>query len=312
MNSFLGKLNSRWRDTFVSFGFLAPFLIVYAVFLVYPIFYSMYLSFRTVAPDTDMFNIFADMKFVGFKNYITLIKDYHFWWSLAVTFYYAALYIPLLIFTSLILAVLLNNQLKGHSFFRSAYFMPNVLDMFVVGTIWMFLYAPQGGVITQILNALGIEYFSREGILGNPRIAMLGVVVALVLKNAGFGMILFLAAIQNIPSSVYEAADIDGANNFQKFTKITMPLVKPVILFMVVTGMIGALNSFTEIYAMTSGKPNVVVFGKTMEATRVAGYYLFRQWDRMNYGYAAAMSYVLLFITLAVSYVNAKVLKSSH
>ncbi len=306
------KLTTRWRETFISFGFLAPFLVVYCVFLVYPIFYSMYLSFRTVAPDTDMFNIFADMKFVGLKNYITLLKDYHFWWSLGVTFYYALLYIPLLIFTSLILAVLLNNQLKGHSFFRSAYFMPNVLDMFVVGTIWMFLYAPQGGVITQVLNALGIEYFSREGILGNPRTAMLGVVIALVLKNAGFGMILFLAAIQNISSSVYEAADIDGANNFQKFMKITIPLVKPVILFMVVTGMIGALNSFTEIYAMTSGKPNVVVFGKTMEATRVAGYYLFRQWDRMNYGYAAAMSYVLLFITLAVSYVNAKVLKSSH
>jgi len=308
----LKKLNTRWRDTVTALTFLSPFLIVYAVFLIYPIFYSMYLSFRTVAPDTDMFNIFADMKFVGLKNYITLLKDYHFWWSLAVTFYYAVLYIPLLIFTSLILAVLLNNQLKGHSFFRSAYFMPNVLDMFVVGTIWMFLYAPQGGVITQILNAVGIDYFAREGILGNPRTAMLGVVVALVLKNAGFGMILFLAAIQNISSSVYEAADIDGANNFQKFTKITIPLVKPVILFMVVTGMIGALNSFTEIYAMTQGKPNVVVFGKTMEATRVAGYYLFRQWDRMNYGYAAAMSYILLFITLGVSYINAKVLKSSH
>jgi len=308
----LKKLNTRWRDTVTALAFLSPFLIVYAVFLIYPIFYSMYLSFRTVAPDTDMFNIFADMKFVGLKNYITLLKDYHFWWSLAVTFYYAVLYIPLLIFTSLILAVLLNNQLKGHSFFRSAYFMPNVLDMFVVGTIWMFLYAPQGGVITQILNAVGIDYFAREGILGNPRTAMLGVVVALVLKNAGFGMILFLAAIQNISSSVYEAADIDGANNFQKFTKITIPLVKPVILFMVVTGMIGALNSFTEIYAMTQGKPNVVVFGKTMEATRVAGYYLFRQWDRMNYGYAAAMSYILLFITLGVSYINAKVLKSSH
>jgi ABC-type sugar transport system permease subunit len=184
--------------------------------------------------------------------------------------------------------------------------------MFVVGTIWMFLYAPQGGIISQILNAVGIDYFARDGILGNPRTAMLGVVLALVLKNSGFGMILFLAAIQNISSSVYEAADIDGASPWQKFTKITIPLVRPIILFMVITGMIGALNSFTEIYAMTSGKPNVVVFGRTMEATRVAGYYLFRQWERMNYGYAAAMSYFLLLITLAVSYINAKILKPTH
>ncbi|MDI6757183.1 MAG: sugar ABC transporter permease [Endomicrobiia bacterium] len=312
MEKLVSKMSPKWRDTTVALVFLSPFLAVYAVFLVYPIFYSMYLSFRTVSVDTDMFNIFSDMRFTGLKNYIELAKDYHFWWSLTVTFYYAILYIPLLIFSSLVLAVLLNNHLKGHSFFRSAYFMPNVLDMFVVGTIWMFLYAPQGGVISQIMNALGIDFFSREGILGSPRTAMLGVVVALVLKNSGFGMILFLAAIQNISRSVYEAADIDGASNWQKFTKITIPLVRPIILFMVVTGMIGALNSFTEIYAMTSGKPNVVVFGKTMEATRVAGYYLFRQWDRMNYGYAAAMSYALLFITLAVSYVNAKILKSSH
>ncbi len=306
------NFKTKSRETLIAFIFLAPFLVIFSIFLVYPIFYSLYLSFRHVAADTDLFNVFSDMRFVGLKNYVTLVKDYHFWWSLLMTFYYALLYIPLLIFTSLILAVLLNNQLKGHSFFRSAYFMPNVLDMFVVGTIWMFLYAPQGGIISQILNFLGIEYFAREGILGNPRTAMLGVVIALVLKNAGFGMILFLAAIQNIPQSVYEAADIDGANNWQKFAKITIPLVRPIILFMVITGMIGALNSFTEIYAMTSGKPSIVVFGKTMEATRVTGYYLFRQWDRMNYGYAAAMSYFLLIITLFVSYINAKILKSHH
>lgn len=306
------KLSTKSRETVVALLFLSPFLAVYGTFLVYPIFYSFYLSFRSVSATTDLFNVFSDMKFVGLRNYVNLLKDYHFWWSLLVTFYYAILYIPLLIFTSLILAVLLNNQLKGHSFFRSAYFMPNVLDMFVVGTIWMFLYAPQGGIISQFLNFIGIEYFSREGILGNPRTAMLGVVMALVLKNAGFGMILFLAAIQNIPQSVYEAADIDGANNWQKFVKITIPLVRPIILFMVITGIIGALNSFTEIYAMTFGKPNVVVFGKTMEATRVVGYYLFRQWDRMNYGYAAAMSYFLLLITLVISYINAKILKSSH
>jgi ABC-type sugar transport system permease subunit len=187
--------------------------------------------------------------------------------------------------------------------------MPNVLDMFVVGTIWTFLYAPQGGVIPQLLDIAGIRYFSQQGVLGNPRTAMLGVVIALVLKNAGFGMILFLAAIQNIPAAIYEAADIDGANTYQKFRFLTLPLVRPIILFLVITGMIGALNSFTEIYAMTQGKPSVVFWGKSIDITQVSGYYLFRQWERMNYGYAAAMSYILLIVTLIVSWANARWLR---
>lgn len=306
------KMSRKISETVTAYLFLLPFLSVFIVFLGYPVIYSLYLSFRTVSATTDLYNIFSDMRFVGLKNYLTLLKDFHFWWSLVTTFYYALLYIPLLIITSLVLAVILNNQLKGHSLFRSVYFMPNVLDMFVVGTIWTFLYAPQGGVIPQLLDAIGIKYFSQQGILGNPRTAMLGVVIALVLKNAGFGMILFLAAIQNIPTSLYEAADIDGANAWQKFRFLTLPLVRPIILFLVITGTIGALNSFTEIYAMTQGKPSVVLFKRTVDVTQVSGYYLFRQWERMNYGYAAATSYVLLIITLIISWLNAKLLRQKN
>ena len=155
---------------------------------------------------------------------------------------------------------------------------------------------------------MGITYFAEKGVLANGKTAMLGVVAALVLKNAGFGMILFLSAIQNIPVSVYEAADIDGANEWQKFKNITLPLVVPIILFLIITGTIGALNAFAEIYAMTGGGPQMVVAGKTVGATNVSGYYLFRQFERMNYGYAASISYFLLAITLTISYINVKLL----
>ena len=301
-------IKSKTRETIVSYLFLAPFLVIFAAFLLYPIFYSFYLSFRAVSPTTDMFSIFTDMKFVGFSNYLRLLSDFDFWWSLVSTGYYAVLYIPLSIAASLMLAILLNNQLKGHSLFRSAYFLPNVLDMFVVGIIWLFIYAPHYGILDRILTQLGITYFAEKGVLANGKTAMLGVVAALVLKNAGFGMILFLSAIQNIPVSVYEAADIDGANEWQKFKNITLPLVVPIILFLIITGTIGALNAFSEIYAMTGGGPQMVVAGKTVGATNVSGYYLFRQFERMNYGYAASISYFLLAITLTISYINVKLL----
>jgi len=303
---------TKLRDTFISYLFLAPFMIIFAVFLLYPVFYSFYLSFRTVAPTTDLFNVFVDMKFVGFKNYINLVKDFEFWWSLVTTGYYAILYIPLSIAISLFLAILLNNKLRGHSIFRSAFFLPNVLDMFVVGIIWLFIYAPHYGILDRVFAFFHINYFAEQGVLANSKTAMLGVVIALVLKNAGFGMILFLAAIQNIPQSIYEAADIDGASGWQKFKNITLPLVSPILLFLLIMGTIGALNAFAEIYAMTSGGPDMVVAGKTVGATKVSGFYLYRQFERMNYGYAAAVSYFLLAVTLGISYMNSKLMKKKY
>ena len=302
------NLKSKKSDSLIAYLFISPFFIIFAVFIGYPIFYSLYLSFRKVVGTTDFFNVFTDMRFVYFANYVKLLTDYHFWTSLLVTVYYAIIYIPLLLAFSLFLALLLNNRLKGYNLFRTAYFMPNVLDMLVVGMIWLFLYAPQYGIISRFLVILGLEA-GRTGILGDARTAMLGVVLTLVLKNSGFGMILFLAAIQNIPVSVYEAADIDGANVFQKLRFITIPLVMPIIFFIVVTGTIGSLNAFSEIYVMTGGGPSTQFLGRTMEATRVTGYYLFKTWERMDYGYAAAISYVLLIITLIVSFIYAKIMR---
>ncbi len=293
------------KDTTVSLWFLAPFMILFLVFLVFPIFYSFYLSFLGTSTDYGL----TSMKFVGLENYFRIIKDWQFWSSLVITAFYALISIPSGIIVSLALALLLDNKLFGKSFFRSAFFLPNILDMLVVGVIWALIYAPKYGVLAQISSIFLGEnnFFNTTGLLGSPYTALLAVIFAMTLKGAGFGMVLFLAALQNIPADVYEAADIDGASEWEKFYLITVPLLKPIIFFMVITGIIGSLNAFTEIYAMTSGGPQAVLFGQyTVDSTSVAGYYLYKQFDAGNYGYAAAISYIMLIITLTITYIQQK------
>jgi multiple sugar transport system permease protein len=304
----MGRLRSRKaNDNLIAFLFLAPFVATFAVFLAYPLFYSFYLSLNKV---TRLVNVFENLSFVGLENFRDLASDGLFGWSLLMTLYYAGLMVPLGIAASLLLAVLLNNKLKLHNLFRTAFFLPYVLDLFVVSIVWTFIYSPHFGVLTRILEAIGIRFFSEQGFLGRPETAMPAVVMVNVLKGVGFGMVLYLAALQNIPESVYEAADVDGAGWWQKLTRITIPLLKPVTLFMVIVGVVSGLNAFAEIYAMTSGGPSVNVAGKAYGATWVTGYYLFDTfYVKLRLGYAAAMSYVLLAIAIAISMVNIRLLR---
>lgn len=309
------------KETLSSLLFLLPFLLLFAVFLLFPIAYSFFLSFFGSPRDFSLSNL----EFVGLANYINILgihqtptgwklNDPQFWWSLAVTLIYGGLSIPLGIAAALGLALLLNNRLRGKEFFRSAFFLPNVLDMLVVGVIWYLIYAPKYGALAQISTVfLGPDnFFNTTGLLGSPLTALPAVVIAMVLKGAGFGMILFLAALQNIPECIYEAADIDGATKWQQFWKITLPLLRPILVFMVITGVIGSLNAFTEIYAMTAGGPQVVIGDETLGSTSVSGYYLYKQFEGGRYGYAAAISYVLLTITLIITFIQQKLFSGSN
>lgn len=304
-----GRGRARLRENLTSYTFLAPFLIIFAVFLAYPVFYSLYLALHKVPADS--FDIFGGLTFVGFANFAKLFADTRFWWSVLMTLYYAALIIPSGIAASLTLALLLNNRLRSVAVYRSAFFMPYVLDMLVIGIVWTLIYSPHVGVLVRIFESIGITTFTERGFLGIPGAAMPSVVLANVLKGAGFGMILYLSAIQNIPRSLYEAAQIDGATAWQRFRGITLPLVKPITFFMVIIGTIGALNAFAEVYAMTSGGPNVDVGGKALGATWVTGYYVFDTfYNQFKLGYAAAMSYVLLGLTLIITLVNRRFLSA--
>ncbi|MBT3786344.1 sugar ABC transporter permease, partial [bacterium] len=236
------------KDNLSAYLFLSPFLFVFSLFLLIPVVYSLYLSFFRVGPYTDLTNVFGDMQFAGFSNYILLFQDQEFLWSLVLTLIYAAMTIPGTIVVSLTLALLLNRELKGRALFRSAFFLPNVLDMLVIGFAWQLIYSPRFGILTILLDRFfEIKAFHETGFLGNPYYALPAIAFAMILKGSGFGMILFLASLGNISKSLYEAAEIDGANRFEILINITLPLLKPTILFLVVTGIMAALNGFTEI-----------------------------------------------------------------
>lgn len=289
------------RDGISAYLFLSPFLLIFLVFLCYPVFYSLFLSFHSIESLDD---VFGGLRFVGLANFRRLFQDLEFGWALLMTLYYALLSVPFGLVASLALALLLNNRLRMRALFRSFYFLPYVMDMLVVGIVWTLLYSAPYGILNRLLEAVGIHFFSHTGFLGNSATAIPSMVGAMILKNVGFGMILLLAAIQNIPDSVYEAADIDGASGWQKLVRITIPLIKPVILFMVLIGIIGSLSAFAEIYAMTSGGPNVNLAGRALGATKVTGYFLYTHFRALRLGYAAAISWVILLITLVLSLVN--------
>jgi len=297
------------REVAFAALYLSPFLIVFSAFLAYPIVYSFYISLHRVTLRTNLFDVFGNMSFVGLQNYALLWRDFELWWSLVVTLLYMLVSIPTGIFVSLVLALVLNNTLRGASVFRAAFFLPNVLDMLVIGMIWRLIYSPDG-LLDFLLGKLGVTFFHETGLLGNPKTALAAVALAMVIKGAGFGMVLFLTALQNISPNIFEAADIDGLSAAQKFRYITVPLLKPVILFMVVTGIMASLNAFTEFYIMTDGNPVSTVMGHSVGVTKITGYYLFSKFSEMRYGYSAAMSYILLAFALALSWLNFKFLQS--
>lgn len=303
MKSSLRNSTIPARENLISYSLILPFLLIFTLFLLYPIIYSLILSFHRV---TDLFDVFGSMEFVRGGNYIRLFRDVEFKWALLMTLYYAVLSIPLAIAFSFLLAALMRGSIKGRNIFRACFFLPFVLDVFVVAIVWTLLYSSPFGVIMQGLKLIGLEIPPP---LATPSTAMPSVVIAMILKGAGFGMILFIAAMDNIPQSLYEAAAIDGASNFARLRYITIPLVRPVILFLVIIGTIGSLSAFAEFYGMTGGGPMISFRGSIVGATRVTGMYLYRNFQSLRLGYAAAISFVLLVISLSFSLVSLRFLR---
>jgi len=302
----MGLSRSLLRRGAEALPFVGPFLAVFLVFIAFPVIYSFYLSAHRV---TDLYDVFGGLRFVGLSNFAELFQDRVFWWSLLMTLYYGALSIPASLALSLALALLLRRGLKALAFFRALFFMPYVLDLLVVSIVWTLIYSPHFGVLVRLFELVGVGAFTEKGFLGRVSTAMPAVVLVNALKGSGFGMVLYLAAIHSIPDSVFEAADLDGAGRWHKLRHITLPLIKPMTLFLVIVGTIAALNAFVEIYAMTEGGPNVDVGGKALGATWVTGYYLYRTfYVDLKLGYAAAMSIVLLAVCVLVSLAYVRIL----
>ncbi len=270
--------------------FLVPSLVGFAIFNLIPIVSSFALSFTK-------WDLLSPIKFVGLENFINIFtKDPIFWPSLGKTVLYAVLSIPLGIVTSLVLALAMNRPLKGIAIFRMIYFIPYVSSMIAVSMVWKWLYNDQFGLINAFLMFLGME---PQSWLTNVRLVIPSLVLMDVWKNAGFGMLIYLAALQGVPDQLYEAATVDGANSVQSFFKITLPLLGPAHFYMLVTGLIGGFQVFDSVYLMTRGGPGF--------ASRVYAYNLYQTaFRQFQMGDASAMAWFLFFIIFAVTLIQFK------
>ncbi len=268
------------KESSAGVVFCLPFIIGFFVFLLVPMGISLYYSFCE-------YNILSPAKFVGLDNYIKMFTgDEVFWKSFKATMYFALVSVPLRLAFALMVAMILVKPTKLTGFYRAAYYLPSIIGGSVaVAVLWKRMFATDG-VINSILAAFGID--TQMAWLGNTKTAI-WTLILLAIWQFGSSMLIFLSALKQIPSSLYEAADVDGANKFTKFFKVTLPLLTPTIFFNLVMQMINGFLAFTQSLIITQGKP--------MDTTLFYALYMYQQsFQFNNAGYASAMAWMMLLL----------------
>ncbi|MEX2540157.1 MAG: sugar ABC transporter permease [Trueperaceae bacterium] len=280
---------SRLQQLPTALVFLLPAIVILGVFNFYPALYSLYLSFF------DWNGISPLKEAVGLANYKRLLDSQEFWNSLRVTFVYAGGMTLGSIAVGLLVAILLNLNIEGRAFYRVLYFLPVITPTVAAGVVWKYLFDPSQGVVNRSLALVNID---GPAWLVAPGWALAAVVIVGVWKRVGFNMVVYLAALQGIPRTYYEAAQLDGAGPWQTFRHITLPLLAPSTFFLSVTALIEAFQVFDLVYVMTAGGP--------LKNTDVIGFYLYRYGFRYyELGFASAIAYamfVLIFIVTVIQF----------
>jgi multiple sugar transport system permease protein len=277
------------RKAIEGYLYIAPFLIGFLIFTAYPLLASLYLSFTN-------FNLISDPVWVGLENYTRAFTgDNLFWSSLERTGRYALLVVPLGVLASLGAALLLNQGFPGTSIFRTFFFLPSITPIIASVLIWLWILQPSIGVMNYLLSLVGVPGppWVQSTVWAVPSLVLLG----LWNTAGGSRMIVFLAGLQGVPTELYEASKIDGANAWQRFRNVTLPLISPTIFFNVVISIIGALSVFSVAYIGTQGGPAY--------ATYFYVYHLYTsafQYSLM--GYASALAWVFLLIVLALTVIQ--------
>ncbi len=286
-----GKLTSMLnREAFWGYVFVLPIMLGFLVFMLYPVLASLYLSF------TDSDGI-RQPNFIGLENYIALLDDRIFKKTMINTLYYVIGTVPLGVFIALLIAIMLNSKIRFLNFYRAGIFLPVVTSMIAVATVWKWLYNTQYGLINGILGKMGL--FQPDW-LSSTTWAMPSIIIMSIWKGLGFNMVIFLAGLQGISPSLYEAAKIDGANAIQRFFHITIPLLRHTTLFVVVLAIIGSFQVFDQVYVMTAGGP--------ANSTSVIVYYIYQNaFQFFKQGYASAIAYVLFALIFVVTLVQIKI-----
>jgi multiple sugar transport system permease protein len=273
------------REALTFYLCISPWLIGVTVFVIGPMIASLFLSF------TD-WDLFSAPVFSGARNYQQLAQDPLIWQSLKVTITYTALYVPTELIGGLLLAILMNQQIRGIRFFRAVFYLPSVLSGVAYVIVWMWLLHPQAGLINTVLRWFGIE---GPRWLLDPRTALIALWMMSV-WGLGRTAVIYLAGLQSIPRELIEAAAIDGATRLQIFRRVTVPLLSPTIFFNLVLSIIATFQTFTSAFVATGGT------GSPLDSTLFFVMYLYRQAFVMNnMGYASAMAWVLFLIILLLT-----------
>jgi multiple sugar transport system permease protein len=274
------------RDLFVGLAFISPWIVGFLVFTVYPVCASVYYSFCD-------YDVLSRPVWIGLLNYRNMFTDAVFWKSLYNTFFYAAISLPLGLVISLLVAVLLNQPVKGRSLFRAIFFLPSLIPVVASSMIWLWILNGNFGILNHALAWFHIKgpQWLADKAWTKPSLILMG------LWGCGSGMVIYLAALQDVPRSLYESAEIDGATAWVKFRHITVPLISPVLYFNLIMGIIGSLQVFANAYIMLGGG------GPNRSALFYAVYLYQTAFDYHQMGYASAMAWVLFLIILGLTWV---------
>lgn len=283
------------RRTVTAYAFITPAMVFFIVFLFVPLVAAVYLSFTSY----DLYNA---PQWRGFENYTQLFNDPLFWVGLRNSFIYLTV-TPILIGLSISLAIVVNRKIGGVPIFRTLYYIPAITSVIAVGMIFEFVFEEPGGLINGLLLALGL-IDQPINFLTHPDSTLISIMLVTIWRGVGFYMVIFLAALQNVPEELYEAAAIDGANKVQQHWYITLPGIRPTIIFVAIISSISALKVFEEIFVMTNGS------GGLLDSALTLMFYLYRQgFVFVQLGYASAIAVVFTLITLVFSIINLRFLE---
>jgi multiple sugar transport system permease protein len=285
------RSSARRREAIQGVLYASPWLLGFFLFTFGPMLASLYLAFT----DFTISNLSPNV--VGFDNFVRALssKDNQFWPSLGRTFQYALFLVPLGLFGSLLAAILLNQGLKLTTLFRTLFFLPSLTPVVASAVIWAWLYNADWGLLNHMLSFVGIK---GPKWLADPDIALYSIiVVALWSAVGGNTMIIFLAGLQGVPRELHEAAEIDGANAFDRFRAVTLPMISPTVFFNLVIGVIGALKVFATPVVMTNGGPNYATWTFILHLYQNG----FQSFDM---GYASALAWVFMLIVVTLTVAN--------
>ncbi|MFC5406705.1 carbohydrate ABC transporter permease [Cohnella soli] len=289
------KLSSfRGQEERAAFLFILPAVISLALFTFYPMFNALIISFK----DYRLINPHSN--FIGWTNYRNLLTDSKFLESLGHSFHFAIVVIPVQTALALVMALLVYKKSYVSGLFRTSYFIPVVIAMGVASTLFKLIYNYDYGLLNNVLHTLGI---SPVAFLSDEKVALYGVILLCMWKTAGFFMIVFIAGLNGIPADLYEAAEVDGATRLQQFIRITLPLLRRTMAFVIIITTMDSIKISGPVFIMTGGGP--------ADSTTTAVYYIYRTaFEQMDMGYGAAAAFILFIIVMVISIIQLRLLRS--